>query len=73
MEQIFELTPQDSRKSFYGKAKVLLHGTTAQLLSYTTIVSEYNTESKEYKQFLNKPSQTTARHIRAFKSFYSID
>jgi len=69
--QIFELTPQ-SRKSFGGKAKVIVENGVAKLLSYSTIVAEYKIGEKEYKQDETKYSQTTNSHIKAFKNFYGI-
>lgn len=37
--KIFELTPTNGRKSFGGKAKVIVENGIAKLLSYTTIVA----------------------------------
>ena len=64
---IFDLTTRyDSRKSFYGKAKVLtLDNGTIQLLSYDTIVGEIR--GGKYYQLWNGKSQTTTRHIKEFK------
>ena len=47
----FELTPNNGRKSFNGKCKVIEDEGVAQLLSYTTFVAEINLETKEYKQY----------------------
>ena len=63
---IYELAPRfDSRKSFYGKAHVLVYddGTLA-LKSYDTIVSKY-IDGKVIH--LGKWSQTTSRHQREFE------
>lgn len=73
--QILELTPQyDSRKSFYGKAKILKDGKTIKLQSYDTIVAEYN-PTKEALKINGWYSATTARHINEFiyqwASFFS--
>lgn len=55
----------DSRKSFYGKAKVIDHGNGfLQLLSYDTIVSECKDGKVTH---LGKWSQTTSRHQREFE------
>jgi len=70
--QAFELTPINGRKSFGGKAKVIVENGVAKLLSYSTIVAEYKIGEKEYKQDETKYSQTTNKHITAFKNFYGI-
>lgn len=55
----------DSRKSFYGKAKVIDHGNGfLQLMSYETIVSECKDGKVTH---LGKWSQTTSRHQREFE------
>ncbi len=69
--KIFELTPTSGRKSFYGKAKVIEENNTAKLISYTTVVAEYDLISREFK-VNGDYSVTTKGHIRAFKSFYSV-
>jgi hypothetical protein len=70
--QIFELTPINGRKSFHGKCKVIIQDEYAKLLSYNTIVAEYDIITKDYKQHIEKPSLTTNSHIKAFKQFYEI-
>ena len=66
MTIFFFLSKYDSRKSFYGKAKVLiLDDGTIQLQSYDTIVGEIR-EGK-YCQLWDGKSQTTTRHIKEFK------
>lgn len=71
--KVFELTPTNGRKSFGGKAKVIIDNGKAQLLSYTTIVAEFNTQTNEFKQVLQgKLSNTTSSHLKAFKNYYSI-
>ena len=64
---IFDLTARyDSRKSFYGKAKVLIFDNgTIQLQSYDTIVGEIR--DGKYYQLWDGKSQTTTRHINEFK------
>lgn len=55
----------DSRKSFYGKAKVLDYGNgILELMSYNTIVSRCENGKIEH---LGKWSQTTTRHQREFE------
>lgn len=68
---VFELTPNNGRKSFYGKAKVIVDNESAKLQSYEMIVAEYNTVTKEYTQH-GKYSRTTNTHIKAFKKYYGI-
>ena len=70
--QVFELTPTNRRKSFGGKAKVIVENGVAKLLSYTTFVAEINLETKNYQQNGNY-SATTNNHIKAFKEFYEIN
>ena len=64
--KIFELTPRyDSRKSFYGKARVIDHENgVMELQSYNTIVSRVNNGKVEH---LGKWSQTTSRHQKEFE------
>ena len=64
--KIFELVPRyDTRKSFYGKARVVDHEDgTIELQSYNTIVSRcVNGKVEE----LGKWSQTTTRHHKEFR------
>lgn len=71
MKNVFELSPTNGRKSFSGKAKVIVENGKAELLSYDTIVAEIDLNTNEYKQNGNY-SQTTNSHIKAFKEFYSV-
>lgn len=64
--KIFELSPRyDSRKSFYGKARIIDHEDgTIELQSYDTIVSRcVNGKVEE----LGKWSATTTRHQKEFR------
>ena len=63
---IFELSAiYDSRKSFYGKARVLVdENGVYYLLSYDTIVAKV--ENGTYESYGNY-SQTTTRHQKEFK------
>ena len=65
--KMYELAAMhDSRKSFYGKAKVLiLDDGTIQLQSYNTIVGEIR--DGKYNQLWDGKSHTTTRHIKEFK------
>ena len=68
---IFDLVPQhDTRKSFYGKAKVIITKDNRLFLqSYNTIVGEM-TRDGEYIQLWDGKSRTTTRHINEFKKQY---
>lgn len=65
--QVLEVIPHyDIRKSFYGKAKVILKDNgTIQLQSYCTVVGEI--KNNEYIQLWDGKSHTTTRHINEFK------
>ena len=67
----FELVPVDGRKSFYGKARVIVGGTDKfYLLSYDTIVAMIH--NGKYTRLWDGNSATTTRHIKAFKNYYNI-
>ena len=70
--QVVELTPTNGRKSFGGKAKVIITDDKYELLSYTTIVASQDRKTGEYKQLFEKNSSTTNTHIKAFKQFLGI-
>lgn len=79
MEFLYDLEPQyDSRKSFYGKAKVYKDNKGHLLLvSYSTIVAEITdgilTEDGRSTVKVNGwYSQTTARHINDFLYQYGF-
>ena len=70
--KVFDLQPVNSRKSFYGKCKVIDNGKTAKLQSYNTIVAEYDHNTN--KMTVNGwYSFTTATHINAFLDFYGFE
>ena len=77
MQNIYELFPRyDARKSFYGKAHIIETSKTIKLISYDTIILQYNKQTKTIK-FLCRDlwafSQTTNRHINEFlKQFTNI-
>jgi hypothetical protein len=72
--ELLELLPHNGRKSFYGKAHVLLSDNTATLYSYNTEIAQYNKATKEYKLiYSDKISQTTATHIKSFKQTFNIN
>lgn len=64
--KIYELHPMhDSRKSFYGKAKVIEHDNgTIQLQSYDTVVCEI--VGGVFRMLWDGKTQTTSRHIKEF-------
>lgn len=64
--RIYELTPTDGRKSFYGKAVVQIEENgTETLLSYgTPIIKRF--VSGEMVKLWDGWSATTGRHIKAF-------
>ena len=70
--ETFELTPVNGRKSFGGKARVIVENNKAKLLSYDTIVAEYDLKSKKFV-INGEYSKTTNIHINSFKSFYKIN
>jgi hypothetical protein len=65
---VMELSPLNStRKSFYGKAKVIIQDNgTIQLQSYETIVCEIDTHNN-FNMLWDGKSNTTTRHINEFK------
>lgn len=65
---IMELLPLNSnRKSFYGKAKIIIQDNgTIQLQSYETIVCEIDTHNN-FNMLWDGKSNTTTRHINEFK------
>lgn len=74
---ISDLNPLfDSRKSFYGKAKVLNHQDgTFELMSYNTLVARcVNGKVSRIPWCVNgkTSSPTTNRHIREFEKQYAF-
>jgi len=72
MEKYLELKPHNGRKSYYGKAKVTEEDGISRLISYSTIVAEYNHCTNKMKVF-GYYSPTTARHINSFLDYYGFD
>lgn len=71
-ERIFELPCMDSRKSFYGKARVIECSNGEKLLqSYETIVCKIDASGRVIRLWEGY-SATTMRHINSFLSFYGI-
>ena len=64
--KMYELSPTDSRKSFYGKARVLVEDNgTETLYSYETAIIK-RTAAGELVRLWAGWSATTGRHIAAF-------
>lgn len=62
---VYELIPTDGRKSFYGKAHVIVDGGTETLVSYTTKVLRRDPDGTLHRLW-HGWSATTGRHIAAF-------
>ena len=60
----YELIPTNGRKSFYGKAIVIIDGDKETLLSYGTPIIEKSPAG--YKKLWNGWSTTTGTHIKSF-------
>ena len=63
--QIYDLIPDDSHKSFYGKAKVFITADGSYLKSYNTIIM-YLGNDGSMKRYYDNWTATTGRHIKAF-------
>jgi len=62
---VYELLPDDSHKSFYGKAKVAVDASGETLFSYgTPIVHRDN--NGNLQRLWHGWSATTGRHVKAF-------
>ena len=70
--KIFELTPTNGRKSFYGKAKVIEKDGEKILISYDTEVCKID-KNGIFSMLWNGKSNTTTAKIKAFKSFYGVE
>lgn len=73
MVKSLELRPLDGRKSFYGKAHVVVTDTVVQLYSYNTLICTYNPETLEFKRIWNGYSVTTMRHVNSFRGMYYLN
>ena len=73
--EIYELTPRNGRKSFYGKAKVIVNGNRRYLRSYDTIMGCIDGDGKPHR-YSDYHSATTGAHIRSFfpdpKGFWEL-
>lgn len=69
--QIFNLRPVNGRKSFHGKALVIIDGDNAYLRSYETIVCAIR--NGVFQRLWYGHSVTTMIHINAFRAAYGLD
>lgn len=67
----YTLQPTDSRKSFYGKARVIEDGDTYTLISYTTAVARI--QGGRFARLWDGYSATTMRHINSFRNTYGFE
>lgn len=65
MYSVSELMPNNSRKSFYGKAHVIHANGTVYLRSYDTIVASVTGDGVLHRHW-GGWSSTTGRHISSF-------
>lgn len=63
----------DSRKSFYGKAKVMELDNSRKLFSYNTEVSKIENGNFFIREGFWNYSQTTRRHVREFAKQNDFD
>lgn len=62
----YELTPTSSRKSFYGKAVVIIEDDGSELLkSYETIIAKRDASGRLYRLW-DGWSATTGNHLRSW-------
>lgn len=64
---VYELRPNNGRKSFYGKAMVQIDDDGGEtLLSYGTPIVKRNADGTLARIYGGKPNVTTATHIKSF-------
>lgn len=74
MNQVYDLIPTDSRKSFYGKARVEIgDGGDLTLFSYNQPIVRQYVDGTIKRIYPNKLSLTTARHLKSFCGLTSKD
>ena len=61
----YELTPDDSKKSFYGKAIVVDENGVKTLFSYNTKIMSMDNDGS-IRRYYDDWTATTGRHIKAF-------
>ena len=77
MCKMFELTPIDGRKSFYGKAHAVFYLNERrecvwECHSYGTLVCSYNSDKREFTRLWSGYSVTTMRHVNAFLKYIGM-
>jgi hypothetical protein len=70
LAKTYELMPNDSRKSFYGKAIVIPAGDLRILMSYGTAVGYMDAAGTFHRTWAGW-SATTGRHVAAFALAFS--
>lgn len=69
---IYELRPADGRRSFYGKATVIVENGRETLRSYNTVVA-YRDAAGRLHRIWPAWSATTGRHLYAFAGIRKSD
>lgn len=69
---VLELRPNDSRKSFYGKAQIVYSENAQILFSYSTPVAYFDNNG-DFHRCWGGWSATTGRHIKAFSGRNKAD
>jgi len=65
--KMYDLIPQNGRKSFYGKAKVeVLDDGKEILYSYNTPIVERANDGTLKRLYFAEPSMTTCTHVKSF-------
>ena len=72
MTVVYDLTPTDGRKSFYGKARIVVKNGKKTLISYDTPVCCINRRGT-FKRYWDEYSATTMRHVNAFLTKYKVE
>lgn len=71
--KVEKLTPNNSQKSFYGKATVYTHDDGTRVLrSYLTDVAAILPDGT-FRRLWGGYSATTMRHVNAFAAAYGVD
>lgn len=71
---MYDLIPANNRKSFYGKAKVLIKEDVKYLISYNSLILSLDKNNRIHRHFGEPISNTTCTHIKSFiKSELGID
>lgn len=71
--RVVELVPNDGRKSFNGRCKVIETRSRVYLLSYSTIVCYWNRNTNKFAKLWNDYSVTTMRHINSFMNYLGFN